>query len=85
MSKLSKIKEKLQRDPIAKDFTWDELSCLLLALGYVKKEGSGSRVKFFHEETKYPISLHKPHPGNEIKPRALKSIRDELKNVGALK
>ncbi len=84
MSKLSKIKEKLKREPIAKDFTWDELSCLLLALGYIKKEGSGSRVKFFHKETNHPILLHKPHPGNEIKPTALKSIRDELKKIGAL-
>jgi len=85
MSRLSKIKEKLLRDPIAKDFTWDELSCLLLALGYIKKEGSGSRVKFFHKETKYPISLHKPHPGNEIKPRALKRIRDETQKCGCFK
>ncbi|NOR69189.1 MAG: addiction module toxin, HicA family [Methylomarinum sp.] len=84
MSKLSKIKEKLKCEPIAKDFTWDELSCLLLALGYIKKEGSGSRVKFFHKETNHPILLHKPHPGNEIKPTALKSIRDELKKIGAL-
>jgi len=84
MSRLSKIKEKLKCEPISKDFTWDELSCLLLALGYIKKEGSGSRVKFFHNETKHPIFLHKPHPGNEIKPTALKNIRDELKRIGAL-
>lgn len=84
MSKLSKIKEKLKANPIAKDFTWDELNSLLLALGYIKKEGSGSRVKFFHGVTNHPILLHKPHLGNEIKPTALKRIRDELNKIGYL-
>jgi len=34
MSKLDKLKEKLKRDPIPKDFTWNELHYLLSALGY---------------------------------------------------
>ena len=85
MSKLSKIKEKIKRDPVVRDFTWIELNSLLIALGYIKKEGSGSRVKFFHKQTNHPIFLHKPHPGNEIKPRTLKIIRDELERIGALK
>lgn len=85
MSKLDKIIEKLKRDPIPKNFTWNELSYLLTALGYQKKEGDGSRVKFFHQETHHPIYLHKPHPNKEIKPRALRSIRDELKKIGVLK
>lgn len=84
MSRLDKIKDKLKRDPIPKDFTWDELSYLLTALGYKKKEGDGSRVKFLHQETNHPIYLHRPHPGNEIKPRALRNIRDELEKTGAL-
>lgn len=84
MSKLNKIFEKIKRDPIAKDFTWNELCYLLKALGYQKKEGDGSRVKFFHETTHHPIFLHKPHPNNEIKPRALRSIRDELDKIGAI-
>lgn len=84
MSKFSKAKEKLKRNPIAKDFTWDELDNLLSKLGYIKQEGSGSRVKYFHKDTNHPISLHKPHPGNEIKPRALKNVRDELEKTGAL-
>ena len=46
MSKLSKIKEKLKREPITKDFTWDELSYLLSALGYIKKRGAGLELNF---------------------------------------
>jgi hypothetical protein len=47
MSKLSKIKEKIKCDPVAKDFTWIELNSLLTALGYKKKRGVDQGLSFF--------------------------------------
>lgn len=67
MSRKDKLSAKLKRQP--KDFTWNELVTLLKALGYRElKRGKtvGSRRRFVHE-TAALISLHEPHPGNELK------------------
>ena len=59
MSKLEKLKQRLRELP--KDFTYEELVSLLIALGYEldnKGKTSGSRVKFIKGDT--PIILHKP-------------------------
>lgn len=68
------------------DFTWDEMSRLLKALGYTpgnKGKTSGSRV-IFKSERKKPIMLHKPHPGNIIKGYVMKQVYDYLKNDGLI-
>lgn len=81
MSKAEKLLEKLKKEPPPKDFTWSDLRSLLNSLGFIEKQGNGSRVKFFHSGLCYPISLHKPHPGNELKLyviEQLKSALDEL-------
>ncbi len=65
-----------------RDFTWDEMSRLLISLGYIphnKGKTSGSRV-IFKGEDKTPIMLHKPHPGNIIKGYVLRQVYDYLKN-----
>jgi hypothetical protein len=56
----------------------------LITLGYEKKEMAGSRVRFYHEENDALLLLHKPHPENEIKGGALKSVKEHLKNEGVL-
>lgn len=64
------------------DFTWDEMSRLLVLLGYSpgnKGKTSGSRV-VFRGEGKRPIMLHRPHPGNIIKGYAMKQVYEYLKN-----
>ena len=43
MSKITKIKDKLYKEPPPTDFTWDELRTLLLNLGFNEKQGNGSR------------------------------------------
>ena len=83
MSKLEKLKQRLRELP--KDFTYDELVSLLIALGYEldnKGKTSGSRVKFIKGDT--PIILHKPHPGNIMKTYALKQIIDILESEGLI-
>lgn len=68
------------------DFTWDEMSRLLTALGYEignKGKTSGSRV-IFKGVGKRPIMLHKPHPGNIIKEYVMKQVYTYLKNEGLI-
>ena len=42
MSKITKIKDKLYKEPPPTDFTWDELRTLLLNLGFNEKQGNYS-------------------------------------------
>lgn len=79
MSKHYKLLERLRAKP--KDFTWDELSSLLQRLDFNIIQGSGSRVKFAHN-TGQIISLHKPHPGNIIKPYIIKNVLQVLDDLG---
>ncbi|WP_439238888.1 type II toxin-antitoxin system HicA family toxin [Lonepinella sp. BR2919] len=74
--------QKLRKEPPPRNFTWEELKTLLIGLGFVEQQGNGSRVKFVHAELQYPISLHKPHPGNELKLYVVEQVKialDELK------
>lgn len=68
------------------DFTWEEMSRLLVALGYTpcnKGKTSGSRVIFKGAGLK-PVMLHRPHPGNVIKGYVMKQVYDYLKNEGLI-
>lgn len=76
MSKLDKLKSRLCSKP--KDFTYEELRTLLVALGFEEKEGSGSRVKFVKAETKQIISLHKPHNPKFLKEYIIKDVIEVL-------
>ncbi len=65
MEKLEKMIKHLKSNP--KDFTFEEMQTLLLALGFElsnKGKTSGSRVKFFKNGVF--IILHKPHPRKEL-------------------
>jgi len=53
-------------------------------LGYDKQEMAGSRVRFYNSKTGHMILLHRPHPENEIKGGALKSVKHALKQEGLL-
>ncbi len=84
MSKIEKIVERLLSSPT--DFTWDELVKVLSHFGYKElKPGKtgGSRRKFANAE-KHIISLHKPHPGNLLKPYQVKDVIATLRTKGKL-
>ncbi|GAA6171141.1 hypothetical protein NBRC116592_08110 [Colwellia sp. KU-HH00111] len=82
MTKLIKLISKLNN---AKNtFVWTDLVSLLTQLGYTKKEMAGSRVRFYNEKIDSMILLHKPHPDNELKGGALKSVKTTLKQEGLL-
>ncbi len=80
MSKHDKLLIRLLSKP--KTFDWNDLRTVLQGLGYQELQGSGSRVKFYHAETKDVISLHQPHPGNDMKVGAIKDVANHLKEKG---
>ena len=82
MGKLEKLLNKLDRS--RKVFPWNEFVTLLAQLGYEQKEMAGSRVRFYHREKDALLLLHKPHPENELKGGALKSVKSHLKQEGWL-
>nr|WP_218585755.1 type II toxin-antitoxin system HicA family toxin [Pseudomonas sp. AN3A02] len=61
-------------------FTWPELVTLLGRLGYTQIEGAGSRVRFDKGDPCAMITLHKPHPGNELKHYIRRQIIEQLKS-----
>ena len=83
MSKIQKIILKLKSQP--KDFTFEEMQTLLLALGFEmsnKGKTSGSRVKFIKDGI--PIILHKPHPRKELLEYQVKQIIAVLEEEGLI-
>ena len=81
MSKKEKLLKKFLEIPPKRDLTFSELETLLLSYGYIKLEGKGSAVKFYHEENDNLINLHKPHPNNILKTYLVKQIQEKLKEV----
>ena len=65
-------------------FTWQELITLLNGLGYRQIEGRGSRVKFDNGDPRALISLHRPHPGNELKAYARRQVIEILESGGLI-
>lgn len=77
MGKLEKMIKHLKSNP--KDFTFEEMQTLLLALGFElsnKGKTSGSRVKFCKDDVF--IILHKPHPRKELLSYQIKQIIEIL-------
>ena len=84
MSRTDKLIQRLKGRP--KDLTWNELETLLKGLGYTEiKRGKtgGSRRPFAHE-TAGIISLHKPHPGKELKAYQVELVIDTLTQEGLI-
>ncbi|MCJ8326229.1 MAG: type II toxin-antitoxin system HicA family toxin [Campylobacterales bacterium] len=81
MSKKDKLILKFLENPVRKDLTFKELSSLLMSLGFIKIEGSGSAVKFYNEEKDLLINLHKPHPSDILKVYLVKQIQIKLKEI----
>lgn len=83
MGKKEKLIQRLKSNP--RDFTFNEMESLLLALGFVRFEKgktSGSRVKFIKENI--GILLHKPHPQKELLEYQVKQIIKTLTKEGLI-
>lgn len=81
MSKKEKLIEKFMTKPLRKDLTYEELEKLFEMLGYMKKEGKGSRVRFSNRENGDIFDMHKPHPGNILKSYVVKEVYEKLKEI----
>ena len=85
MSKREKQIARLLSNP--KDFTFKELSTLLIGLGYLadnKGKTSGSRVAFFNPANRSIIRLDKPHPDATLKSYLIKYVVSKLKETGEI-
>ena len=85
MAQADKTIEKIKAKPTPSNIKWDELVVALKHLGYKEITNSGSRRKFFNVEMNNLISLHRPHPGNEVKPCYIKDVRETLEEIGLIK
>jgi predicted RNA binding protein YcfA (HicA-like mRNA interferase family) len=84
MAQADKIIEKIKAKPAPNNIKWDELVVALKHLGYKEITNSGSRRKFFNAEKNNMISLHRPHPGNEVKTCYIKDVRETLEEIGLI-
>ena len=83
MGKKEKLIKRLKSKP--KDFTFDEAEALLTLLGFTRHNSgktSGSRIRYRLDGT--PLFLHRPHPGNELKPYQISDILDILGKAGLI-
>jgi hypothetical protein len=84
MSQFEKLKDKFRNAKA--DFTFTELNNLLLGLGYSKGnpgKTSGSAVRYLNKKGEV-ISVHRPHPDNQLKPYAIREIKTTLRQRGEL-
>jgi hypothetical protein len=86
MSSHEKLLERFLKLP--KDFTWDELKRLVGRYGYYqsnKGKTSGSRVRFEKDGSDICLDLHRPHPGNMLKPYQIPDVLDFLSRIEVIK
>ncbi len=85
MSKKEKLINRLKTKP--KDFTYNEAKTLLESVGFVesnKGKTSGSRVVFIENKSGLKFELHKPHPGNILKPYVIIGLIKILNELGVI-
>ena len=78
MAQAEKIIERIKAKPTPRNIKWDELVLALKHLGYRVISSKGSHRKFYCAEKDNLISLHQPHPGNEVKPCYIRQVRETL-------
>ncbi len=77
-----KTLEILFAQPVPRSLTYRNVERLLVALGCELGEGAGSRVRFLPPRGGLPLYLHRPHPGKELKPYQVASVRAFLESMG---
>jgi hypothetical protein len=79
-SKQTRTLQSIFADPIRAGIPWNDIESLLIALGGVLSEGSGSRVRV--NLNGVLAVFHRPHPERVTDKGALKSVRRFLINAG---
>ena len=67
-------------EPTKSNIAWADIEALLVAAGCKVIEGSGSRVRFDHENGTFVA--HRPHPRKETKQYSVKFVRTFLLEIG---
>lgn len=79
-NKQRKTLEDIFRNPVSSSIVWADIEALLTAVGAVKSEGRGSRVRFKLGGKK--AIFHRPHPVPTTDKGAVKSVRRFLEEAG---
>ena len=82
MSQIEKLIEKLLSNP--RGFKFSELQKVMAHFGYIEDTAgktSGSVVSFVSRRS---ITIHRPHPGDELPSWAIKKVVTFLKEEGRL-
>ena len=82
MSRQEKLLKRIASRP--KDFTWAELTTLMVSLGIQMTAASGSARKFINPSTSGRFNIHEPHPSNILKRYQVRDAIDFLKKEGFL-
>lgn len=84
MGQKEKLIRRLRSHP--RDFTFDEAQTLLRYLGFERSNKgatSGSRVAFVSKKNG-ALAMHRPHPGNELKPYQVRQLISVLEEKGLM-
>lgn len=79
-SRNRKVLEAILSDPINGSIQWRLIESLLVSLGAVLMEGSGSRISFLLNGRR--ADFHRPHPGKEALRYRVRAVRELLEKAG---
>lgn len=79
-SRSHKTLEAIFTDPVNGSIQWRLIESLLVSLGAILIEGSGSRVSFLLSGRR--ADFHRPHPGKEALRYRVRAVRELLEKVG---
>ena len=77
--KRRKTLDEIFESPVRSDIVWTDIEKLIIALGGIKSEGKGSRVRFKLNEVK--AVFHRPHSEPTVDKGTVKSVRKFLENA----
>ena len=79
-SRNRKTLEAVFTDPVNGAIQWRLIETLLVSLGALLVEGSGSRVSFLLNGRR--ADFHRPHPGKEALRYRVRAVRELLEKAG---
>jgi hypothetical protein len=79
-SKNQKTLESIFKRPTPSNIQWVDIESLLLSIGAIITEGSGSRIRVKLNDVR--AVFHRPHPEKVTDKGAVNSVRRFLENAG---
>lgn len=79
-SRHRKTLEAIFSEPVNGNLEWSRIEALLISVGCLMIEGSGSAVTFEKDGRK--ANVHRPHPRKEALKYRLKQVREYLTQLG---